>query len=102
MNADYLTYLDSDAWKSKRVQIRKAQRRAGHKPDECFVCGTEDEPLDGHHMTYAGLGNERPRDVKFVCRYCHDRIHQDHRRKTHTLRWITFRHRHEWRMEMFA
>jgi hypothetical protein len=39
-------------------------------PDACQVCGKDDTILEFHHDSY-----DEPRIGRFVCKWCHDKIH---------------------------
>lgn len=65
---NYLTYLQSAEWQSKRAQV--IARSGG----VCESCGKA-RGLDVHHKTYARLTDERLDDLMHVCRPCHEAIH---------------------------
>lgn len=69
---DYLTYLESDNWHTKR-QI--ALDDADH---QCAICTSETD-LDVHHRTYDRLGDENPEDLIVLCRPCHKAFHAANR-----------------------
>ena len=63
----YAAYLRSEHW----LAFREAYF-AKHKK-VCCCCA---EPArDLHHITYEYLGKERQKDVKPICRSCHDKVH---------------------------
>lgn len=64
----YLIYLNSPEWKAKREQILK---RRGNK---CRACKST-ENLHLHHITYARLGFELPKDLVILCKICHEKVH---------------------------
>lgn len=65
----YNFYLDSPAWKSKRLA---ALNLAGHR---CQLCnGTKN--LHVHHRTYERIGDEELGDLTVLCKNCHYRFHE--------------------------
>lgn len=67
------TYLKSDDWKSLRlIAIQKNANSGG----VCPICARRVESLDVHHLKYRRLFNVTPKDLKAVCRECHDKIHE--------------------------
>lgn len=79
-NAEYTAALGSEHWREvRRIAIRHYGYRCGH-------CGRGDRPLDGHHLTYARLGHERPSDILPLCRRCHDAEHGRVPRRRFTAR----------------
>ena len=62
-------YLQSDDWLWKR---HKARRRAAH---QCALCREKFPTLDIHHLKYKQLKNVKQRDLKALCRSCHDKVH---------------------------
>jgi hypothetical protein len=69
-SALYTATLRSDRWQEVR---HDAIRRAGYR---CARCRRGNRPLDGHHLTYRHLGQERPGEVVALCRACHDGLHR--------------------------
>lgn len=65
MNAAYQQYLNSPHWQTLRA--RKCKER-------CTICGVEG-PTDRHHLRYRNLYDVEKRDLRNVCRRCHDVIH---------------------------
>lgn len=70
MEIDYLTYLQSDAWKEIRKLVLS---RAKHK---CQIC-SKTEKLEVHHNSYKNLGNEAEHleDLLVLCREHHKIFH---------------------------
>ncbi len=66
----YKEYLDSEDWKKLKSKIIK---RDGGVCQGCF----ESRPLDVHHLTYDRIGEELGTDLVSLCRYCHDKIHNN-------------------------
>lgn len=60
----YLTYINSAAWRTRR---QRAIERAGRR---CQVCG-ERKRLQVHHVSYDHLGCERDEDLTALCWWCH-------------------------------
>ncbi len=67
---DYRGYLQSPAWKARRVE---ALIRAGYKCEKCGMIGVK---LEIHHKTYANIGNERPEDLEVLCERCHEGVNR--------------------------
>jgi len=65
---NYIRYINSREWQSKRTTILK---RDGYL---CQQCGSNSN-LDVHHITYKRFTNENQNDLITVCRYCHNEIH---------------------------
>jgi 5-methylcytosine-specific restriction endonuclease McrA len=61
-------YLRSPHWHGVRA---REFSRAGHR---CERCGAR-ERLDVHHRHYRRLWREKSRDLKVLCRSCHNRAH---------------------------
>lgn len=68
----YKKYLRSPAWRRKREQ---AFNYYGKK---CYACGTRRGPLQIHHLTYVRLGHELMRDLRPLCRPCHNEVTRLH------------------------
>ncbi len=71
---NYLTYMESDEWKAKRMLVLK---RDGNLCQECKVAKAEDV----HHITYDNFKNEKLEDLVSVCRDCHKEIHIAQRKR---------------------
>lgn len=67
---NYNAYLESDAWKAKRILVFK---RAG---GICEGCG-EAPATQVHHQTYAHVGNEFLFELVALCDECHNRLHAE-------------------------
>jgi HNH endonuclease len=74
----YNTYINSKAWKLKRMEIL---RRDGRK---CVRCGSK-RRLQIHHKTYVRFGNEDDADLETLCEHCH--------REGHGMKPLAFRKR---------
>ena len=61
-------YLRSPHWRARRA---RSIALAGNRCERCGRGGS----LDVHHRSYARLGRERDRDLRVLCRDCHDREH---------------------------
>jgi hypothetical protein len=68
MVRDYQEYLNSTAWKQRRLP---ALERAGFKCSKC----SETEGLEVHHKTYERVGNESPNDLIVLCKFHHCEEH---------------------------
>ncbi len=73
LSQEYLTYLDSEDWKSRRQVWLKYW---GYR---CSLCNIPpgQSTLDIHHRCYARLGNELMTDCLVLCRKCHDIFHEN-------------------------
>ena len=67
---DYREYMQSKAWKSKRLAAIK------YHGSKCAVCGSQ-RSLQVHHLTYERLGHERMTDLEVLCKGCHGLEHED-------------------------
>lgn len=63
------TYLKSDDWKSLRAI--KLHRRNG----VCTLCQKSSMSNDVHHVKYRNLYDVSLRDLRVLCRSCHDWVH---------------------------
>ena len=70
--ASYRRYLRSPHWQSRR---RSALERANGR---CRDCG-QSASLEVHHLTYNRLGSEHRKDLRALCRECHERRHRQRR-----------------------
>lgn len=64
-SAEYLAYMESDAWRLKRMAVLG---RAGGECERCKAAPA----VDVHHLTYQHLGDEPLADLQALCRPCHD------------------------------
>ena len=78
----YAEYIASAAWQDTRRRFW-----ASKLPKDCWCCSRTDGPKDLHHRTYKNLGRENLRDLVPLCRDCHDRIHELHRRNPRLSLW---------------
>ena len=60
----YRSYMASDAWRQKKVDIINKRGRI------CEHCGTAGH-VELHHKTYDRLGNEADEDLELLCKNCH-------------------------------
>lgn len=68
--ANYQEFLKSETWKTIKLKIDDSKKF-------CHCCGTNSS-LDAHHTSYRNnMVNEEKgmRNVKFMCRKCHEEIH---------------------------
>ena len=71
---DYNDYVHRDHWKQLRQECEEY-----HGSSDCSVCGQKSETgprNDLHHLTYRRMGNERPEDLVFLCRYHHSEVYR--------------------------
>lgn len=78
---EYREYLRSDHWiKFKHGYSRKYK-------NECYLCG-DTQWLELHHVTYERLGKELQTDVVYLCRDCHELVHQKTQSGIEAKTWI--------------
>ena len=63
----YQDFLLSDIWVEKRDYVIKLRGC-------CEECEST-KNLNVHHLTYERVGNEKGKDLKVLCRDCHDKVH---------------------------
>lgn len=63
-------YLKSDDWKSLRSE------RLSVANFKCEICGDDSVPLDVHHIKYRKLFNVGRKDLRALCRQCHNAVHR--------------------------
>lgn len=68
-DVNYYKYLNSKAWKNKRIKIINMRR-------VCEKCGISSN-LELHHLHYHSLGNESKSDLQLLCKRCHYLIHNN-------------------------
>lgn len=71
---DYAAYMASHEWADV-----KRRYRASLRPQDCGLCGT-DEDLQIHHLTYERVGEEELADLVALCQPCHSMLHVLERR----------------------
>ncbi len=72
---EYNNYLKTGHWRHLRNNFKNKNKR------RCFICRSK-EKLDVHHKRYylngeSILFKERDRDLRVLCRRCHDFIHKN-------------------------
>ena len=79
-NEEYREYLLSPKWKQKAEARMKID---GYRCQGCGSCGTVDNPLEVHHLSYIDLGKEDIyTQLVTVCHCCHKNIHNVMERQT--------------------
>jgi hypothetical protein len=64
----YMAYLESEAWNEMREAVMWVRGK------QCECCGKPGTDL--HHKHYRSrLGHERPCDLEWLCRSCHEAKH---------------------------
>lgn len=77
---EYRRYLLSDKWKQKAEARMKID---GYRCQGCGSCGTVENPLEVHHLSYVDLGNEDIyTQLVTCCHCCHKNIHNVMERQT--------------------
>jgi hypothetical protein len=69
----YERHIASHRWKGCVARVAEILA-SGNACRLCSTQGTPDEPLHGHHRTYANFGNELLGDVTALCPRCHDGV----------------------------
>ncbi len=71
--AEYLQYLQSFDWRTRRVPLIKAHGSRCHRCHipQRFAILLDGQELNFHHTNYAKLGRETPEDGHPLCRLCH-------------------------------
>src|SRR5258705_3886347 len=88
---NYSEYLQSPQFaKIRALSLSKSSTR-------CYCCRKSRE-LQPHHTAYDRLGNERQKDIVWVCRSCHIEIHELAFRTTLKKAADTLREQHLERM----
>lgn len=64
----YLIYIRSVQWRQLVAAV------SAYQGFRCLHCGSY-RFLQGHHVTYANLGNEQPGDIIVLCKNCHQKEH---------------------------
>jgi hypothetical protein len=65
----YEKYLKSRVWRSRRIAYSKMV------PRECCICSTKKNHIDCHHKTYENIGQEKDKDLCWLCRPHHIEVH---------------------------
>lgn len=77
---EYKAYLQSDGWKQK---AEERMRIDNYRCQGCGSCGTAENPLEVHHLSYKNLGNEDLfTELVTCCHCCHKLIHKVMERQT--------------------
>lgn len=71
---DYNAYMASPEW----AEVKR-RYRASLRPQDCGLCGT-DQNIQIHHMTYDRIGEEELADLAALCGDCHSMLHALERR----------------------
>lgn len=74
MTLDYNTHLNSEAYRAKRLLVRK---RAKNVCEWCFL----NQGSECHHLTYVRFGDELLTDLLWVCKPCHQILDEKRRCK---------------------
>ncbi len=62
-------YLKSDEWRTLRAA------KLHSKKNKCQICGFVSKHNDVHHVKYKKLYDVSIKDLKVLCRSCHDKVH---------------------------
>lgn len=74
----YVTYIRSDAWRSKKDQYYKLYKPNRHGLYICRACRSHvpRQQLHVHHQSYRRFTNEQvQKDLVALCEKCHNEIH---------------------------
>lgn len=70
----YMEYLKTDTWRQK---ANMRMRIDGYVCQGCKTCGSAENKLEIHHLTYNTIGHENPyTDLVTVCHVCHKNLHK--------------------------
>lgn len=69
MKVNYYKYIRSPEWKQ-----RKSDYKEYRGVEKCYLCKSFCK-CDLHHKNYHRLGEEKNRDLRFLCRSCHEFVH---------------------------
>ena len=64
-------YLKSPEWNQKRIE------RLDLDNYTCQLCHLDDLALDVHHIRYVNIPNESLKDLRSLCRTCHESLHKE-------------------------
>lgn len=57
--------------KNAHLKVKRNISMKGNKPNQCQLCGTRSDELEGHHYDYS-----KPLDVTWLCKRCHSLAHK--------------------------
>lgn len=57
--------------KSAHSKVKRSITMKDGKPNQCQLCGTRSDELEGHHYDYS-----KPLDVTWLCKRCHSLAHK--------------------------
>lgn len=77
----YEKYLSSKKWKEIREKIAKNKNYTCEKCQKKIYKG-----FHIHHLNYNNLGNEKDSDLIFLCKNCHEKIHNRENKNNKTLK----------------
>jgi hypothetical protein len=63
-------YLRSEDWKNLRLA------KIAHKGSKCSLCWSVQTSPDVHHVNYRNLHDVGLKDLRVLCRTCHDKVHE--------------------------
>lgn len=67
----YNKYLNTEHWGYQRKRIARSRKYT------CEKCGiVNKQHFHIHHLTYKRIGNEKPTDLVFLCKGCHENLHK--------------------------
>jgi len=86
ISQEYQTYLNSSAWKEKRLKVLT---RAKFKCEKC----KKRQAWQIHHLTYERIYDEELSDLQAVCGQCHMKIHgiKPEKKRRKTKLWKRFK-----------
>ena len=77
---NYNEFLNSDRWKKIRRKVWQSDI-----PKKCYICGAT-EHLQVHHLSYKRLFYGDLRDVVFLCKEHHEKVHEFCKKRDLNLR----------------
>lgn len=79
-NYNYMQYLKSAEWREK---ARERLKIDDFRCCMCGCCGTKNNPLEIHHVTYKHIYHEEIyHDLLTLCHCCHTAVHRMMNRRT--------------------
>jgi len=65
---NYQEYLQSTLWEDKAELMKRITRK-------CEFCGKK-KNLQVHHKHYRNVTNEQQKDLRVLCKKCHEKLHK--------------------------
>ncbi len=82
---NYYEYMQSEEWRKKQDNLIYV-----YKYRKCLFCSSKIN-IHCHHLTYEHFGDERDNEIIFLCKKCHDNVHEYSRKYNTTVYIATVR-----------